>query len=140
MASRRDAALEFIKRRFAERGRGPSVGELGMALGTNKERAAAILRRLAKDGSIIRVPGAPGKRGEIRLPDTADQISLGDALRVLRREAERLDVATFREMLGPLALPVTETHLFMPVELDYLPDVESGGTPDDGAGAAGDGR
>lgn len=127
MPNRRTAALEFIKRHWAERGCGPPVQAVANALGTSKARAARILERLEADGLIIRRRGAPGKRGEILLPDVAEQVSLGDALRVLKRASEAMDQESLRRLVGSWVLPVTDTHLSMPAALDYLPDVEDGG-------------
>jgi len=140
MPNRRTAALEYIKRHWAERGCGPPVQGLANALGTSKARAARILERLEADGLIIRKRAAPGKRGEILLPDLGDQVSVGDALRVLRRASEAMDQEALRQLVGSWVLPVTDTHLSMPAALDYLPDVEDGGLAHGHDGAAGNSR
>lgn len=144
MSTRRDAALEFIKRRFAERGQGPSLGELAHALGTNKPRAAAILKALERAGLASWAPGGPGRRGVISLPDPLDQVSVGDALRVLRRATDVMGPGEVHRLFGAMMLPVTQTNLPMVAVLSHLDHVDvavgTGADEDDADCPVGDGR
>lgn len=70
--SRRQAALEFIRRHFRDRGGSPSLSEISAAIGSSVASVVEILRDLEDDGEIIRRPGVA--RG-IRLPDAVDELS-----------------------------------------------------------------
>lgn len=124
-SSRKQAVLEFIKRHYAERGASPSLMEIAAGLRTSKARVLDHVRQLAIDGLIHRVPG---KHHGISLPDPAEQVSQGDALRALRRMGWVIDADALR--LDLAAVPNSSLPLIP--DLDHIPDVEVGGILHDG--------
>lgn len=129
-ASRKQAALEFIKRHFAERGASPSFGEIAAALDTNTSRVSAIVHQLARDGQIL---FTPGKHRGIAMPDPAMQISRGDLLLALRQAGFIVDDDVLKAV-PPAPPTVTNPSLPLIPELDHIPDVEIGGGQNDGDG------
>lgn len=59
MGSRKLQALEFIEAYFRLRGVGPSLGEIGAGLGISSNHAHKLVKRLARDGRIVRARGVP---------------------------------------------------------------------------------
>ncbi len=57
MASRRQAALEAIRRHYREVGASPSHEEIGQRIGLEKQRIGKIVRDLAKTGVLSFTPG-----------------------------------------------------------------------------------
>jgi SOS-response transcriptional repressor LexA len=80
--SRKQAALEFIRRHFCDRGGSPSYAEIASAIGTTPQRVAAIVADLEEDGEILRRHGAARS---IRLPEPADELSDSEIELILRR-------------------------------------------------------
>lgn len=117
-SSRKLAALEFIKRHFAERGAPPSFSEIGAGLGVSRKRASVIAHQLAADKMILLTPR---KRRGISLPNRAVHISLGDA-RPLREEGWVINRGALR-----LDMPVTNLNLPLIPDLDHIPDDDPGG-------------
>lgn len=111
MASRKLQALGFIKRYIADHGGSPSYDEIAEALGTNKARVRAIVRVLADEGKLFRLPGA--RRG-ITLPGDIES-----AIRLLRASGMRVDSDVF--------VPVTNTTLPRVPPLKHIPDPHLGG-------------
>lgn len=80
--SRKQAALEFIRRHFRDRGGSPSYAEIASAIGTSAQRVAAIVADLEEDGEILRRHGAARS---LRLPEPADELSDTEIEMILRR-------------------------------------------------------
>lgn len=133
MVNRKALVLSFIKQYFADHGCSPSYGEIAAGLNTNRERVYHAVRQLTDDGDIVRVPG---QRRSIALPDPSEQLSEVDALRQLRRIGWRIDLSAMN-LLGPLALPVTNPTLPLIPELDHIPEVELGDIHDQRASRTG---
>lgn len=123
-SSRKQAVLEFIKRHYAERGASPSLNEIAAGLRTSKARVSAHVRQLALDGLITRVPG---KHHGISLPDPAEHISQGDALRALRNMGWMIDIDALH--LDKPAVPNSSLPLIP--DLDHIPDYVVGGISHD---------
>jgi SOS-response transcriptional repressor LexA len=80
--SRKQAALEFIRRHFRDRGGSPSYAEIASAIGATPQRVAAIVADLEEDGEILRRHGAARS---IRLPEPADELADSEIELILRR-------------------------------------------------------
>jgi len=57
MASRKNQVLVFIRLYWRAHGVGPSLSEIAAACGTNRSRVQDAIRKLAKEGRVIREPG-----------------------------------------------------------------------------------
>lgn len=125
-ASRKLIALEFIKRKLADFGHGPSYREIAAAIGgASNSRVHAIVRRLEQEKLIVVRPGPRG----IGLPDPVDNLGKSDILR--RARALGLDVILRGSFGG------TTSELPLPPMLDHIPDIDIGGIDDDVSGNAG---
>ncbi len=120
MVSRKLQVLAFIHRFYGAHGVGPSLGEIAAAVQSNRTRAQAAVRQLAKEGRIHR---QPGKARGIRPISVREE-----AMRVL--QAEGWTVLQLEE-------GGTNASLSLPPELDHLPDAskQDGGKKDDARGA-----
>lgn len=115
-ASRKLAALRFIKRYWAEHGASPSYGEIAAALNVSVTRVHKLVRQLTSEGRIVRLAGA--HRG-IALPERVEQLSEGDALMLLRELGWKVD----EDVLCP---PVTNRRLQPLPPLDHIPAIDAG--------------
>jgi hypothetical protein len=77
MRSRKLQALDFVKRYYGRWGRGPSLSELGAALGVSKKRAHDLLHKLSDERQI---EITAGKTRGIRLVDRNEELSEADVL------------------------------------------------------------
>lgn len=107
MASFRLLVLAFVRQYISEHGEGPSYGEIAAKLDSNRERVRKAVKRLVKDGQLIRTPGERG----LKLPGVIDESirQLREAGWVINEEARE----------GYLPVPVTIRPLLPPIELRY---------------------
>jgi SOS-response transcriptional repressor LexA len=125
MVSRKIAALDFIKRYFAEWGHSPSLAELGAALGVSKPRASELVEQLSVEKQILHTRG---KRRGIALIDPAGEMSQADALLRLRALGWAIDNGG--KAVAPPSLTNPElSHLPL---LDHDPARDTGVGQDDG--------
>lgn len=115
-ASRKLAALEFIKRYWAARGASPSYSEIANALGITKKDVHRIVHELDECGLVI-LTDRPARK--IDLPEPSAHFSIGDALVLLQREG-----FTIIGDGGDPDRPVTLAGLPLVAELDqyFAPD------------------
>lgn len=60
MSSRRLQVLAFVRDYIARMGGSPSYGEIAAGIGTNRTRVKEAVRSLAREGLLLRRPGARG--------------------------------------------------------------------------------
>lgn len=125
MASRKLQLLAYAKRYMAMYGRSPSYGEMAAELGITRGHAKRLVCQLEQDGQVQR--GGAGERRGITFTAPQDNLSEGDALLKLRELG--YDVALHR-VFKPAA-PGTNFTLPLIAELDHIPDIAIGGSPDD---------
>ncbi|WP_267348709.1 hypothetical protein [Sphingomonas sp. GM_Shp_2] len=131
IVSRKLQALRFIKQFYAEWGSSPSLEEIGAGLGVSRQRAHALVCKLAADRLIVR---RPGNRG-ILLPDPALMMSRSDALLLLQAGGWKVTVDGANVGIPACDVwPLTESGLPLIAELDHIPAVEPGGFHDDPSG------
>ena len=121
MVSRKLQVLHFIEQFFAVHGVGPSLGEIGRALGVTPKRVHDLVTRLAYDGRIQR---QRGKARSIR-PLTARE----EAIRQLRDDGFIID-----EDILSIRTPLTNAGLHLPPDLDHIPDRDGDGDGQNGEG------
>lgn len=132
MRSPKIAALDFIKRYYARWGHSPTLGEISGHLDVTRQRARVLVQELSDERQIHVVSG---KTRGIRLIDRRDEISIADAVLMLRREGITvLHDAEGAERTGAVLSgePLSYPPLSLPPDLDYLPDVDSEAGKHDG--------
>ncbi len=124
MRSRKLAALDFIKGYFARWGHSPSHSEIGAALNVSRQRARELVEQLSDEQQIRKVAG---KARGIRLVETAEEMSIADAVLRLRQAGIHVlhDLNVTAEIASAVSAPLSYPPLSVPSELDYLPDVGS---------------
>lgn len=117
MASQRLLVLDFVRRYIARWKYSPSQGEIAAGLSIDAGKVRHAIRSLARDGLIIRRPGARG----LILPDTE-----AEAIRQLR---------ALGWIVNPADEVIAKSTLLPPAALDYpdADDGEEGGANDDTA-------
>lgn len=119
MTARKHLVLAFIKRYFATHGESPTLGEIAEGANTNRTRVHAAVRRLELEEKVGRIPG---KARGLTLPDSAERISLADALLRLRAAGYIVDEDVFR-----VDSIVTNTMLPPLPMLDHIAGTGTGG-------------
>lgn len=120
MASQKALVLRFVREYIHEWHISPSYGEVAAATGITRQHAQALIRQLADEALLMRVPG---KHRSLEMPDR-----FADAVRLLK--AQGVHVAVDGAGFVDLAVPVTNPSLPMLDALDHIPDVELGGGQD----------
>jgi biotin operon repressor len=99
MVSFRVLVSDFARRYISTNGTGPSYGEIAAGLSTNRERVRKAVKRLVRDGVLVRVPGPRG----LRMPE-----QVHEAIELLRMAGwavnEDIETVTKRPLLPPAEL------------------------------------
>lgn len=88
LPGRKAEALAFIETFLITKGHSPTIDEIAAALGVSKTRMKELVRQLARDGAIVRAPGA--QRG-ISVPGLTRRMEIEHAKALLRASGHKID-------------------------------------------------
>ena len=114
MASRKLQVLEFIEAYFRLRGVGPSLGEIGHGVGISANHAHKLVKRLARDGRIVRAVGVPRGIRPLSAREEALRLLAGEGYTVFHGD---------KVILPPdeMGAGVMDEPLPEPLDLDHDP-------------------
>lgn len=112
MASQRLLVLDFVRDYLTRWGASPSHGEIAAGLSIHPDRVRRAIRKLVRDGMLVRRAGPRG----LSLPEAE-----AEAIRQLRGAGWTIDSAARRAVKAPL-LPPAELDYPGPAEEDWAND------------------